>query len=156
MSYIRPGHVMRHVDGVSTDYVYCDGLDIVDYGKVSDDGLVEMLGRYFCQRKYGRDDAFEKYMMQRLAMRLGVKLRPRPLSKDEWVALDGVLWRKAQKGVQKDFPELFGKGKGRVSSVLSSRSGKRSVGMSTVSISVAKRFGSSTSGTRPASLGRSR
>lgn len=88
MSYLRGSWPHRFVDGDSEDYVYCyqkeDGkLAIEDYGGISDEGLIEMLFR-----RWETDDAvFKEHLLKRLAKRLNVKLRDKPLTSEETINL---------------------------------------------------------------------
>jgi len=79
MSYIRAGHPLKYVEGESEDYVYCDGQRIVDYGGISDTGFIEMLFDHWqTEDKY--NEMFKNHFIKRLAERLGVKLRKKPLT----------------------------------------------------------------------------
>lgn len=79
MSYIRAAWPLKYVEGNSEDYVFpCDDY-IEDYGKISDKGFIELLFRY-----WKTDDIpFKKHLLKRLAKRLNVKLRDKPLTSDE-------------------------------------------------------------------------
>jgi hypothetical protein len=80
MSYIRAGYPLVYVDGVSEDYVFphTDG-DIEDYGKVTDKGMIELLFRHWKTE----DHEFKDYLLRKVAARLNVRLRGKPLTKEE-------------------------------------------------------------------------
>jgi len=80
MSYIRASYPLRYVDGISNDYVFCSDEYIEDYGKISNEGLIEILS----ERWITDDDLLKNYILQKLAKRLNVKLREKPLTVDEW------------------------------------------------------------------------
>jgi len=76
MSYIRAGHPLKYVEGESNDYVWSDGEEITDYGNISDTGFIELLHRY-----WNTDDTkFKEHLLKRLAKRLDVKVRKKPLT----------------------------------------------------------------------------
>jgi len=54
-------------------------LVIEDYGKISDSGFIELLFR----RWNTTDIEFKEHLLKRLAKRLGVKLRDKPLTNEE-------------------------------------------------------------------------
>jgi len=84
MSYIRMGHPLVWVEGNSEDYVYSDGVRIVDYGSISDTGFIELLFEYWkCE-----DAEFKNHVLKRLADRLEVKLRKKPLTDKEYEKLE--------------------------------------------------------------------
>ena len=78
MSYIRANSKYKYVEGTSKDYVFPASDEkgnkyVEDYGKLSKEGLCEILCRMI-DRQY--EHQFEKkYFMQQLANKLGVKLR---------------------------------------------------------------------------------
>lgn len=84
MSYIRMGHPLVHVEGKSEDYVYSTGERIEDYGSISDSGFIEMLFEWWKTN----DKEFKEHLLKRLAERLGVKLRPKPLTDEELMKLE--------------------------------------------------------------------
>ena len=85
MSYIRAGWDLRWVKGISKDYVWCGQNDktgkyyIEDYGKISDTGFIELLMDYW----ETDNKLFKQHLIKRLADRLGVKLRKKPMSDKE-------------------------------------------------------------------------
>lgn len=84
MSYIRGSSVYRYVDGISEDYIfpteYKKKIFIEDYGKISNETIIELLYRYFeTEDKFGLKD----YLLKKLAKRLRVKLRKNPLTVDQ-------------------------------------------------------------------------
>lgn len=84
MSYLRWGHHLTFVDGESEDYIYSNGESIVDYGKISDSGFIELLSRDWITE----DIMFKEHLIKRLADRLGVKLRDKPLTFEEKMELE--------------------------------------------------------------------
>ena len=86
MSYIRMCSTLKYVDGPSDDYIYPSrhkGKDyIVDYGGISDTGLVELICSIFDGRRTD-DKMFKDYLIKRLAERLDVKLRKKPLTEKQ-------------------------------------------------------------------------
>jgi len=80
MSYIRAGWPMKYVKGISKDYVFPDTSGYIeDYDRITDDGLVELICLYWRTD----DELFKQHMMKRLADRLGVKLRKKPLDDEK-------------------------------------------------------------------------
>jgi hypothetical protein len=95
MSYIRSGWDYKYVEGESTDYVFLcgdgKGNDFVeDYGKISDKGFVDLLFRHWKTE----DIAFKNHLLRRLANRLNVKIRKKPLT---WEKQFDMMQRKIQK-----------------------------------------------------------
>ena len=85
MSYIRPGHKLDYVNGISHDYVFPATNDkgkdyIEDYGKLSNEGLCEILCKVI--DKHFEDPIEKKYFMKQLASKLEVKLRKKPLKEN--------------------------------------------------------------------------
>jgi len=82
MSYLRYAWSHKYVDGKSKDYVFshCAG-GIEDYGSLTDEGLVELL----CEAidDHYKDEGFKSYLMKKVAERLKVKLREKPLTDEE-------------------------------------------------------------------------
>jgi hypothetical protein len=80
MSYIRSAMPLKYVEGNSEDYVFPDYRGFIeDYGKISDKGLIELLFTYWKTD----DKLFKNHLLKRLAERLNVKLREKPLIDDE-------------------------------------------------------------------------
>jgi len=84
MSYIRAAGPLRYVEGNSEDYVFGSddekgGNYIEDYGKISDTGFIELLFKNWNTE----DIIFKEHLIKRLAKRLKVKIRPKPLTNDE-------------------------------------------------------------------------
>lgn len=90
---MRCGYPLTYVEGKSKDYIYkravsdgkggikSDGIE--DYGSISDSGIVEVLFE-----NWQTDDVmFKDYLLRRLADRLGVKLRKKPLTEKQWLKL---------------------------------------------------------------------
>jgi len=78
MSYIRSGHKNQFVNGTSQDYVFPAADDkgkdyIEDYGKLSNEGLCEILCGII--NKYYETPFEKEYFMKKLATALNVKLR---------------------------------------------------------------------------------
>jgi len=87
MSYIRAGSPLKYVKGESEDYIWpYDNDYIEDYGKISDKGFIELLFRYWKPD----DKRFKEHFIKRLAERLNVKLRKKPLTDDEEMEL---IWK---------------------------------------------------------------
>lgn len=85
MSYIRAGHPLIYVEGESKDYIFNDyGGFIEDYGSISDTGFIELL----FQRWKTEDNDFKNHLLKRLADRLNVKLRDKPLTNEEYFELE--------------------------------------------------------------------
>ncbi len=84
MSYQRWGWALQYVDGESEDYVYGGSYKkgkkeieyIHDYGGISDSGFIEMLYHHW----ETDDKVFKEHFIKRLAERLKVKLRKKPLT----------------------------------------------------------------------------
>lgn len=93
MSYIRSGSPLTFVEGESKDYIYCDGKNIIDYGGIDSTSIVDILATRFLSE----DKEFRDYIIPILAERLGVKLRDKPLSHEEWSAEHDRLVDKAIK-----------------------------------------------------------
>jgi len=102
MSYCRYGHPLVKVEGVSKNYVFLSVGTSTGYGiygppyiedvgeKITDENLVEMIWN-----NLRNDEPFKEYITQKLAERLKVKLRPKPL-------LDGVEYEKECQRVMKE------------------------------------------------------
>ena len=91
MSYIRAGSPYKYVQGnISGDYVYQnESKHIVDYGGISDDTLVEFVCK-ICDlfgKEYKFDKPFSDYVKIKVAERLDVKLRKKPLTDDQIVEI---------------------------------------------------------------------
>ena len=84
MSYIRATSIYRYVDEENPgDYIFCSVGDpdyIEDYGNCSDSTLVEFFAQILTNET---DVLFAEYLMRKLADRLQVKLRPKPLTIEE-------------------------------------------------------------------------
>lgn len=93
MSYIRCGYPLTYVEGNSEDYVFSDGKRIVDYGFLADTGIVEML----FENWETKDVMFKDYLLRRLADRLDVKLRKKPLTDKQWEKLQEINMKKFDK-----------------------------------------------------------
>jgi len=80
MSYLRAGHPHRFVVGTSRDYVYHDEKGYIeDYGRLTDEGMVEIL----FERWKTDDLLLKEYLLRKLAQKLEVRLRKKPLTYDE-------------------------------------------------------------------------
>lgn len=80
MSYLRMSWPLTYVEGESEDYIFedVDGF-IEDYGHISDKGFIELLFK-----EWKTDNTLLKeHLIKRLAKRLDVKLRDKPLNSDE-------------------------------------------------------------------------
>jgi len=81
MSYLRPGYLLKYVDGISTDYVYQESDSLIwDYGGISDEGIIELLFLHWKTE----DNTFKNHLLRVLAKQLDVKLRDKPLD-DEYL-----------------------------------------------------------------------
>jgi hypothetical protein len=78
MSYIRAGHPMGFVDGMSYDYVYptFDGEHkyIEDYGSITNEGIIEMIYQHW-ETPDEYDALLKDKLLRYLAERLHVKIR---------------------------------------------------------------------------------
>jgi len=101
VSYIRQGWPLTYVKGNSGDYIFCTGEDdkewIEDYGNISDSGFIELLCDMLIGGNNLDDDLFKKHFIKRLASRLKVKLREKPLSDEESERLCEEMIEKANK-----------------------------------------------------------
>lgn len=80
MSYSRGPSVGYWVVNEIEGYVYSNGEEIIDYGSTRND-LIEMLGRNWKTE----DIQFKQWLMKRLAEELGVLMREKPLTNEEWI-----------------------------------------------------------------------
>ena len=104
MSYIRCGWPLTYVDGYSEDYIYEGSNGIEDYGRISDSGFIELL---YCLWDIPEDyEMFKQHFIKRLAKRLNVKLRDKPLTEEQYEKLcDDRI-----KEVEKEMKIMEGKG----------------------------------------------
>ena len=94
MAYLRCGSILKYVEGKSEDYVFPTSKKkgkkwvnfIEDYGGITNEGLVEM----FCEHIEVYDSllpSFDRtlteYLLKRLAEKLKVKLRKKPLTEKQ-------------------------------------------------------------------------
>ena len=92
MSYIRIGYPLIFVKGESEDYIF-ESLDdndepyVHDYGSCENSTLVELACKSI-EEMYGKKP-IARYLMKKLADRLGIKLRKKPLTEKEWFKLAG-------------------------------------------------------------------
>jgi hypothetical protein len=114
MSYIRNGHPYRYVDGNSDDYIFPtkdsenEPTCIKDYNHISNNTIMEFVCFLLKDGHWVDDELFVEYVIQHLAEKLGVKLRPKKLSVEEWSA---VTERLMEEFKQTDFyKELFPEG----------------------------------------------
>lgn len=89
MSYLRPSYPLTHVNGESKDYIFSyknkKGKEkICDYDRLSDEGIVELFAEIVREHKWLKEKVFCEYLLVKLAERLKVKLRKKPLSDDEF------------------------------------------------------------------------
>jgi len=98
---------MTYVKGNSTDYVFLDSggkeypAYIEDYDRLSNEGFVEMFARWFKTE----DKEFQEYMLKKLAEKLDVKLRKKPLTWEQ--VYDGMVKNiENDKEVQKLIKEI--------------------------------------------------
>jgi len=106
MSYIRPGWDLKWVEGISKDYVYPTEdkgkIIIEDYGGISDEGIVELL----IQEWDTHDILFKQHLIKRLADRLGVELRKKPL---DWKIMVTRMDKRSNELVKKIHSKKFKK-----------------------------------------------
>jgi len=109
MSYIRQGWALEFVDGISRDYIFASsgvkgykkGKEFIeDYGKITNDTIVEILATRFLSE----DKLFRDYLLPILAERLNVKLRKKPLTQIQQIK----LMEKNIKKVNQLFKEIGG------------------------------------------------
>jgi len=105
MSYLRAGSTLRFVEGESEDYVFPTSykkgkktkLMIEDYGSITNEGLVELFYRYieaFDSLCPEFDNTLTEYLLKRLAEKLKVKLRKKPLTNEQVIKLMMKKWKK--------------------------------------------------------------
>ena len=89
---MRAAWPMRYVKGDSSDYVFMDARGFIeDYGNITDNGLIELLFRHWKTE----DNLFKNHLLKRLAERLNVKLREKPLNDDEaWEIMEKNIAKK--------------------------------------------------------------
>lgn len=91
MSYIRAGHPLIYVEDISKDYIYSDGEEIVEVcGNLSGSSTIEIL----CERWKTDDMLLKEYLITKLAERLNVKLRDKPLTHKEQIEMSNKLMKK--------------------------------------------------------------
>jgi len=96
MSYIRAIGELKYVDAPCRDYIYCASeLDIIDYGKIEDETLVEFFHKMILDNWNNEDALLKQYMLYQLAQKLKVKLRLTPLTPEE-------EWKKIEEQLKKD------------------------------------------------------
>ena len=78
------GYPLKYVEDISKDYVYPTDNKIEDYGSISDNGFIELLFNWWDTE----DTEFKNHLLKRLANRLGVKLRKKPLTDKEYIKLE--------------------------------------------------------------------
>ena len=78
MSYLRASWEHKFVEGDSKDYVYANSNPeyVEDYGDITNEGFVEI----FANRFSSGDKLLDEYMLRKLAKKLKVKLRKKPLT----------------------------------------------------------------------------
>ena len=91
MSYIRAAWAYTYVDGESDDYIFSYKDDkakckIEDYGHLSNNTIIELLYKNW----QTDDELFKEYLLTKLAKRLKVKLRKKPLT-------DKQVWKDMEK-----------------------------------------------------------
>jgi len=110
MSYLRYGSVFRYVDGESKDYIFrastatnspskTDYME--DYGGISNEGLVELIAQQLLDDVIGDTDDrrtfLSRYLVRMLADTLKVKLRDKPLTREQEMELFFASARKFEK-----------------------------------------------------------
>jgi len=97
MSYIRFSWPMVYVEGDSKSYVIETNEGIKSYGH-DNAGLIEML----CTQWKTDDEPFKAWLVQELSDVLGVTLRKKKLSREEWMDKAGGNWKKLKELIQSD------------------------------------------------------
>ena len=84
MSYLRSGWDLKYVDAVSEDYVFYSFDEYIeDYGKLTNNGLMDIMVRVI-KGELGKDEkVFQEYLIKKLAKVLNVGLRTTPLTMKE-------------------------------------------------------------------------
>ncbi len=100
---------MRFVKGLSKDYVFLSGTVhgpkfIQDYGKLSNEGLIEIL----CRRWSTDDELLKKYIIEKIAKRLDVKLRKNPLTNEQLDKQVDKIMAKSSKRLEKFLRDISG------------------------------------------------
>lgn len=84
MSYIRYTYPLTYVQGDSEDYVFASEFNgipyICDYAGITNNGIIELL----FQEWETEDLVFKNHLLARLADKLNVKLRDKPLTDEEY------------------------------------------------------------------------
>jgi len=106
MSYLRFGSVYKYVEGYSNDYIFPGGyIDketgkevryIEDYDHISSSSVVELVARNL-ETDFPE---FKEYLIKKLAEKLSVKLRDKPLTNEE--AFDETIKRYKDEEQSKD------------------------------------------------------
>jgi len=93
MSYLRASYPLKYVEGISHDYIYrtTSGKKrkrqfIQDYGNISNEGLVELVAE-FLKEETERNAVINNYLIRKLAGKLDVKLRKKPLTRNQLIGL---------------------------------------------------------------------
>lgn len=92
------GHPLVFVEGNSEDYIFGHSKvkgkwQFTDYGSISDSGFLELLFEYW----ETKDVDFKNHLLKRLARRLNVKLRRKPLTMKQIEKLEGINMAKFEK-----------------------------------------------------------
>ena len=98
MSYLRAGSIFKYVEGESKDYVFPESYKkgkktiyhIVDYGSITNEGLVELFFIHveaFDSLCPEFDNTLTDYLLKKLAEKLKVKLRKKPLTNEQVLKL---------------------------------------------------------------------
>jgi len=102
-SYIKTGEPYIYVNGESDDYIFlCDGLTkkyIEDYGKISKETLFDLI--FVVNWEVGEGKILKEYLLKKLAEKLKIKLRKKPLSQKTWAVKYKELLEKNWKQITK-------------------------------------------------------
>ncbi len=99
MAWLRAGYPLKYVEGNSDDYVYLSDEGMVDYGHLSNKGLVELIADELGYKEEREDDQpieFRNYLVEKIAYRLNVKLRQKPLTINEQFEIDDEIRREEE------------------------------------------------------------
>jgi hypothetical protein len=86
LSFMRPGGILRYVDGMSGSYVYFNGDDVVDYGLLTCADFIELVFRHAADKD---NEIVWDYLVDRaeLFMDAGELVRFRKWSKNRQLGM---------------------------------------------------------------------
>lgn len=130
MSLIRNNHKMTYVKGMSQDYVFLSsGMNeepdyVEDYGDISNDGLVEIIAGLLYLMTNDSGEHYRvlslietRYLVKKMAKKLGVSLEEKPLSWEEAEAQEKIEhnkqhWNDFVETAAKTNQEIYSESKG--------------------------------------------